>query len=384
MLHAVVSCRSRRSRAVVVVCALAAFGLGCSAESPGGTDPRSSGPTQPGQPSVLPDAGRNDPGRDDASRTDRDTAPPSPSGDARDVAPSTTKPDAPAAPDAGSAVDPGKADTMTAACPAGAFTDVSWLPTYLTDVMGRLTGKTEHAPGQRLTNRGSPATRKVAQQLLLKMFGEWKLTGELHEYGSGANVLAVLPSTTGNPERVIFGAHFDTVTNTPGASDNATGTAAMLAAARAAQQIPCRSRTLIFVGFDEEEVGLIGSRQYASKLTADGVPVHSVHSIDQIGWDEDRDRLIELERAPADLARVYQDAVTSIGMPIPLSLTPTGSTDHVSFRPRFKAIGITEEYAGRDTSPHRHRSTDSYDTVSWPYLKDTTAVVIRAMELLVR
>jgi Zn-dependent M28 family amino/carboxypeptidase len=270
-------------------------------------------------------------------------------------------------------------DTMTASCPSAAPIDLSWLATYQMDVLGRLTGKTPYAPGKSLANRGTTENRKIAAQLLGQMLTDLQLTPQAHLYGTGSNVYAVLPSTTGNPERVVVGAHYDTVTNTPGASDNASGVAAVLATARAMTQLGCRTRSLIFVLFDQEEVGLVGSAAYADKLAADAVPVHSVHSIDQLGWDEDQDHLIELERGDPDIRQLYQNAVTALGIDVPLSATRTGSTDHESFRPRFKAIGVTEEYAGGDTSPHRHRITDTYDTLDLKYLETGTRVVVRVM-----
>jgi hypothetical protein len=288
--------------------------------------------------------------------------------------------------DAGTDVSPGSlpdtmiaADTMTAGCPAAGAIDLSWLAAYQTDVLARLTGKTPYAPGKSLANRGNIDNRKIAAQLLAQMLTDLQLTPQMHLYGTGANVFAVLPSTTGNPERIVVGGHYDTVTNTPGASDNASGVAAVLATARAMTQVTCRARTLIFVLFDQEEVGLVGSEAYADKLAADAIPVHSVHSIDQLGWDEDQDHLIELERGDADIRQLYQNAVTALGIDVPLSATRTGSTDHESFRPRFKAIGVTEEYAGGDTSPHRHRITDTYETIDLNYLQTGTRVVIRVM-----
>jgi Zn-dependent M28 family amino/carboxypeptidase len=49
--------------------------------------------------------------------------------------------------------------------------------------------------------------------------------------------------------------------------------------------------------------------------------------------------------------------------------TPTGGTDHDSFRARgFPAVGLTEEYVGGDTSPLRHRAEDTAASVA-PYLE---------------
>jgi hypothetical protein len=265
-----------------------------------------------------------------------------------------------------------------AACAPQAI-DVSWLAAYESDVLARLTGKTAYAPGKLLANRGTVENRRIARDLIVQMLMDAGLTPSLHAYGTGTNVFAVLPSTTGNPERVIVGAHYDTVTNTPGASDNGTGVAAVLATARALAQVTCRARTLIFALWDQEEVGLVGSAAFANKLATEAVPVHSVHSIDQLGWDEDQDHLIELERGDPEIRQLYQAAVTALAIDVPLSATRSGSTDHESFRPRWKAIGVTEEYAGGDTSPHRHRVTDTYDTIDLNYLRTGTTIVIRVM-----
>jgi hypothetical protein len=279
----------------------------------------------------------------------------------------------PPAPDGG-----GPADT-SAACAPAAHPDLGWLPGYQMDVLARLTGKSPYAPGRSLADRGSVENRRVARDLLVQMLTDAHVTPALHEYGSGANVFAILPSTTGAIERVVVGAHYDTVANTPGASDNATGVAVVLATARAMAERPCRSRAFVFVLFDQEEIGLVGSKAFATKLAGDGIPVHTVHSIDQLGWDEDQDHLIELERGDDDVRALYRAAVMELGLDVPLTATRSGSTDHESFRPQFNAIGVTEEYVGGDTSPHRHRATDVYDTINQPYLNRGTQVVIQVM-----
>jgi Zn-dependent M28 family amino/carboxypeptidase len=163
----------------------------------------------------------------------------------------------------------------------------------------------------------------------------------------------------------------------PGANDNATGVAAVFAVARYAAKLTCRSKSLVFVLFDEEELGLLGSKQFAAKLKADGTQVHSEHTIDQMGWDSDGDRAIELELPDTGLKELYQAAVTELGVSVPLTPTTTSSTDHSSFRPTFLAIGLTEEYATRpsDTTPYYHKAGDTFDTVNFDYLLSTTVIV---------
>jgi hypothetical protein len=272
------------------------------------------------------------------------------------------------------------------ACPARkpeALAD-AWLAGYLDELLAKLTGEREYEPGKKLLNRATVENRRISRALLSKTFTDLGLMPQEHAYGTGTNVFAILPSTTGSQEHVVVGAHFDTVPGTPGANDNATGTAAVLAAARLAKQQDCRSRNVTFVLFDEEEVGLVGSKRFARKLSDEGTLVHSVHTVDQIGWDENQNRLIELERGDADLRVLYENAVKALGVDVPLVATGTGSTDHVSFRPRFRAIGVTEEYAGGDTTPHRHVSTDAYKTVNLEYLRSTSAVVNRVVVDLLR
>jgi Zn-dependent M28 family amino/carboxypeptidase len=80
----------------------------------------------------------------------------------------------------------------------------------------------------------------------------------------GGNVIGELRGAT--DEIVIVGAHYDSVEGSPGADDNASGVAAMLALARTAKP----ERTLRFVAFANEEPPYfmspaMGSWQYARR-----------------------------------------------------------------------------------------------------------------------
>ena len=81
--------------------------------------------------------------------------------------------------------------------------------------------------------------------------------------GSG-NVIAELPGT--GPGIVVLGAHYDTVSDVPGANDNTSGTATLLAVARqlAESSFPF---TLRFISFGSEEIGLMGSEFYVDSLS---------------------------------------------------------------------------------------------------------------------
>jgi len=265
------------------------------------------------------------------------------------------------------------------ACGAAPHPDEPWITTYQQDIVARLSGYSEIAPGTRLVNRATMPNRAGARQYLAKLLTDLGMIVLEQNYGTGINVYAELRSTSGARQYVVIGAHFDSVLQSPGANDNATGVAAVLTVARYLANVPCRSRHFFFVLFDEEERGLVGSKNFATKLLTDGVSVHSVHTIDQMGWDQNDDRLIELELPDMGLAELYQTAVAELGVSLPIRITKTGSTDHSSFRPAFLATGVTEGYVSGDTAPYYHTAGDTYETVKFAYLKATTVLIDRVM-----
>ncbi|NEP19128.1 MAG: M28 family peptidase [Leptolyngbya sp. SIO4C1] len=79
--------------------------------------------------------------------------------------------------------------------------------------------------------------------------------------GRGVNLIATRPGT--GVGTLLVGAHYDTVEETPGADDNASAVAATLELARLFANISTR-RTVQFVLFDQEEVGLQGSSAFVA------------------------------------------------------------------------------------------------------------------------
>ena len=244
--------------------------------------------------------------------------------------------------------------------------DQPWLAQQLSSVVTGLTA----AP------RATMTQRQNARTYLQNHLTQLGFSATLHQYSSGANVQATLPATTGATKRIIVGAHFDTVTNSPGANDNATGVAAVLAVARYLQMMNCRRYNVTFVLFDEEEVGLLGARAYANMLTV--ADVQAVHTVDQIGWDNDNDMRFELEMPTQTLETEYRAAAAIVGVPV--VVTTTEGTDHEAFRDRgMPAMGLTEEYVGGDTSPYRHMATDTAATVEQSYLQAGTKLVAQVL-----
>lgn len=114
--------------------------------------------------------------------------------------------------------------------------------------------------------RGSyqPGGRAAAEWVAAR-FAEAGLDVVRQPIGDGAiNVVGVRRA---GPRAVVVSAHYDHLgvgpdgTVYPGADDNASGVAVMLAVMRAVADRPSR-RTLVFIAFGAEEPGLRGSRAY--------------------------------------------------------------------------------------------------------------------------
>lgn len=93
-------------------------------------------------------------------------------------------------------------------------------------------------------------------------------------------------------EILVIGAHYDSVKGSPGANDNGSGVAAMLALARTLRQTPFK-RTLRFVAFANEEPPFfqtadMGSRVYAKRSKQRGESIVLMLSLETIGYYSDK------------------------------------------------------------------------------------------------
>ena len=113
------------------------------------------------------------------------------------------------------------------------------------------------------------------------------------------NIEAEIPGN--RPGIIVIGAHYDSVFGSPGANDNGTGAAAVLALAKQfaakAEQSPPRTpnKTLRFVTFVNEEPpyflsGEMGSLVYAGRCKARGDKISAMMSLETIGYFSDAPR----------------------------------------------------------------------------------------------
>lgn len=121
----------------------------------------------------------------------------------------------------------------------------------------------------------------------LHAFG-WKVRRDEYQvYGqSCSNIEAELPGAA--PEIVLIGAHYDSVPGAPGANDNGSGVAALLALARRFTGTH-NSRTLRFVAFVNEEPSYFQTREmgsfvYAARCRQHDERISAMISLETIGY----------------------------------------------------------------------------------------------------
>lgn len=214
----------------------------------------------------------------------------------------------------------------------------------------------------------------------------------VREHGTTANIIGILP---GNDVRVrdqaiVIGAHYDHLGRGgegslapdevgkihPGADDNASGTAAVMALARAFAASGGTPRTLVFVAFSGEEMGLLGSSWYVSHPV---VPLgHTVLmvNLDMGGRLKNGKLYIGGVDSGTGLRGIVADAVRRLGLDGDLRGDPFAPSDHTSFyvagRPvLFFFTGAHGDY---------HRPTDTWEKINAPGLEKVTTLAARIVE----
>lgn len=97
------------------------------------------------------------------------------------------------------------------------------------------------------------------------------------------NYIGKIEGTDSDGEVYILCGHYDTVSNSPGADDNGTSVAGMLEAARILSQYNFK-KTIKFISFDLEELGLIGSINYVENNLLNAETIKGVLNFEMIGY----------------------------------------------------------------------------------------------------
>lgn len=165
-------------------------------------------------------------------------------------------------------------------------------------------------------------------------------------------------------EVVILSAHLDSWHLAEGAMDNGSGSAAILEAARALAALAARDwqprRTVRFIWFMSEEIGLNGSRAYVRDHAAELDDIVTVINADMPGAPRRLVAFGHAEMAPW-LKRVRDD-LAAFELDVTISESRAMWSDHAPFMRQ----GVCTLAVGGELGPgakHYHTAGDTYETV---------------------
>ncbi|MGL5065136.1 MAG: M28 family peptidase [Microcoleus sp.] len=271
----------------------------------------------------------------------------------------------------------------------------------------RLWKHVENLAGERDTERD----RTFVRDYIFKQLEASGWSPKLQQFDRGTNIFAQKKGTDSKAGAILVGAHYDTVLQSPGADDNATGVAVVLEIARllGSRQTP---RTLQLVFFDREEIGLLGSLAFTGSparlkdlqgaivldmlgyscntpgcqkypeglnpeplLNAAGVTSKDTGEFIAAVGDMEHPLLLKTfsESRKADLPPV-------VTLPVPLKglLTPDVlRSDHAPFW--YQGVGavlVTDTANLR--SPHYHQPSDTLDNIDRSFFAGSAQIVVNA------
>lgn len=186
------------------------------------------------------------------------------------------------------------------------------------------------------------------------------------------NVYAWIEGSKSPEEIIIVGAHFDHILGSPGADDNASGTALVLEIAKAFSSLSKEKihRTIVFQLYSGEELGLLGSRHYcANPKFPEKSPNIQKHvfmlNADMVGRLSSQQYLMLFEEEMDDVGQMIQDL--SNKYPFALSITKRGAGG--SDQTPFLNKGISVAWLFTGSHKDYHRPTDTADKIDYEGLE---------------
>jgi len=276
---------------------------------------------------------------------------------------------------------------------------------YQRQIVSHLSGASELSNNVIMRSRWSEKERELASKYLKELLLQLNIEPQEQNYISanlnpaidllfgpyrGSNVFGILLSSQPTDEYIILGAHYDTgKRNAPGAIDNATGIALIYSVVKEVAEMKSRGKNIVIVFFDQEEEELIGSQAFVNLIKDKGWNVHSVHCFDMVGWDEDKDKAIEIFSPTESLRSIYKETAIAHDIPIneividPISYDRS-STDFDAFVPSgYNVIGAGELFYHRDSTPYKDSPDDTFETVDFNYLLSTSNLISDIIKKLV-
>jgi aminopeptidase YwaD len=201
------------------------------------------------------------------------------------------------------------------------------------------------------------------------------------------NVVAVLPGGDSRraAENIVIGAHYDHLgsghfgaidpssagTIHPGADDNASGTAVLLdLARRLAQSRSQPARTIVFVAFSAEELGLYGSRHFVQSFQSLS-STKAMLNLDMVGRLRGDRVTVFGARSGQGFSGIVSVAAAQLGLQLTES-DDVGRSDHLSFYNR--QIPVLHFFTGNH--PDYHRASDTAEKLNYAGMEKVSDLVM--------
>lgn len=208
--------------------------------------------------------------------------------------------------------------------------------------------------------------------------------------------------------RLCVGAHLDSLTNSPGADDNASAVAVLLELARAlGEQWPAAAvMDLELVAFDLEEWGMLGGARHARRHREQRTDLRGMVSLEMLGYCDHRPQSQQLPRqlvgmypdtgnfiavignqVSGGLIEAFRDGLRTVEqLPVETLQVPengnllqaTRLSDHSPFWDEgFAALMLTDTSFMRN--PYYHTAEDTIDTLDFEFLQKVGSGCVSAV-----
>jgi Zn-dependent M28 family amino/carboxypeptidase len=250
-----------------------------------------------------------------------------------------------------------------------------------------------------------------AETVTNENIGSW-IAKQFEDFGYHVKIKGPLRNIIALPKEpenvVLVGAHYDSVPQSPGADDNGSAVAAMLACAQGiATSLP--QAQVAFVAFNCEETGYEGSRNFVEEfLEQAAFKVRHAHILEMVGYASDQPGtqriptalpinlpsagnflgLLSDERSGGLMDGILAQARSEfadfpvIGLEVPTGmekcLPVLARSDHVPFWEHgIPAVMWTDTAEYRN--PNYHQPSDTPETLNYPFLRTTAQLLFTVL-----
>jgi hypothetical protein len=225
-------------------------------------------------------------------------------------------------------------------------------------------------PGARMTlSTDVIRTRKTVRNVLAAVEGsdpqlrnEWIVVGGHYDHLGLGERDSLAPSQIGQIHH--------------GADDNASGTAGVLVLARLTATTKPMKRSVLFMTFAGEELGLLGSSYFVNHPTIALDKVAAMLNMDMIGRLQNDRLFVGGVGTSPDFKSWMEELDKPIGLSLDYSDTGYGSSDHTSFT--IKRIPVLFFFSGLHSD--YHKPSDTYDKINADGAKKVLTLAYLALD----